>query len=321
LHRPDGDVTDGKLASEAVDDILCTVISTVGVHHDCGNSLACPAWPCCHRVEGLRWKNEIEKLSKLIAEIQMEENADMEVGDGWNADDISEMIRNLELIDYKEPDSKVYENALMETDAEIVDRMLVMKLSDEVGSVVANDNPKLENVCVDIVNDVSPVQKIISKFEEMNTEDDKNEVPETKLGTDGWKSSNAVRKLISKFEENDVEMIENIPVGKSQKKKVWGKLQNGLFGWKSQPKHTNKSSSMKPTKSGKVVKRNSASNATNLMSKWLLTAGGGVEGGVRGESEKNFTQISAKNIQTFTNKEGFGPSGIQAEVIHPGGGN
>ena len=197
-------------------------------------------------------------------------------------------------------------------------RMLVMKLCDEVGSVVANGNPKLDNVSVDIVDDVSPVQKMISKFEEMNTED---AVPETNSKTDGWKSSNAVRKLISKFEKNDVGMNENIPVGKLQNKKVWGNLKNGLFRWKSQPKHTNKSSSMKPTKSGKVVKKKSASNATNLMSKWLLTAGGGVEGGVRGESEKIFTHISAKNIQTFTNKEGFGPSGIQAEVIHPGGGN
>ena len=87
-----------------------------------------------------------------------------------------------------------------------------------------------------------------------------------------------MRELISKFEKKDV--IENIPVEKMQSKKIWGKQKNGLFGWKSQPKHTNKSSSMKPTKSGKVVKIKSANNTTNLLSKWLLT------GGVRGESEK-----------------------------------
>ena len=40
----EGVLMDEKMAaSETVDEILCTVISTVGVHHDCGDSLACPA--------------------------------------------------------------------------------------------------------------------------------------------------------------------------------------------------------------------------------------------------------------------------------------
>ena len=57
---------DGKLAaSETVEDRLCAVISTVGVQHNCGDSLVCPAWPCCHRVEAFRWKNEIDNLSKF----------------------------------------------------------------------------------------------------------------------------------------------------------------------------------------------------------------------------------------------------------------
>ena len=73
----------------------------------------------------------------------MEEEADMVLGEGWNEDDITELIRNLDLkTECRVPEIKVYENALMEdmkllnidsmkdltmeNDAEIVDRMFVM---------------------------------------------------------------------------------------------------------------------------------------------------------------------------------------------------
>ena len=73
----------------------------------------------------------------------MEEDVEMELGEGWNEDDITELIRNLDLkTECRVTEIKVYENALMEdmkllnidsmqdvdmeNDAEIVDRMFVM---------------------------------------------------------------------------------------------------------------------------------------------------------------------------------------------------
>ena len=64
----------------------------------------------------------------------------------------------------------------------------------------------------------------------MNTEDEVNDIPETKSETDSWKPNNAVRKLFTKFDNNDVKMNENIPIGKLQNEKVLCKHNNGLFG-------------------------------------------------------------------------------------------
>ena len=64
----------------------------------------------------------------------------------------------------------------------------------------------------------------------MNTEDEVNDIPETKSETDSWKPNNAVRKLFTKFENNDVKMNENIPIGKLQNENVLCKHNNGLFG-------------------------------------------------------------------------------------------
>ena len=73
-RRRAGARKEGKLVA---DNILSDIMAVVDIHSS-GDSVACPAWLCCSRVELEQLHREVEEFTELINNLKVEEKNDIQ---------------------------------------------------------------------------------------------------------------------------------------------------------------------------------------------------------------------------------------------------
>ena len=75
----DKEIHSRRMAEQATENIITTILESVSSQHDCGYSTACPAWYCEMICERNELDIEIEKLSEQIKQLELEKQSMEEI--------------------------------------------------------------------------------------------------------------------------------------------------------------------------------------------------------------------------------------------------
>ena len=302
-------------------DVLEGILQQVEVEHDCGVSVACPAWLCCMLVKKRKLETELLVITEMMRTITCEDMGNKGTLDrGVPMDNGVATEHCLNHLVHKVTDLSIDTCTATYAYDEVCQAQEVQTRADIPTIVVDTDVQCGEQCQAQPKIETSPVKYLIDQFEH----------PE--LGLVGNKPStdylqyniqtipnrlSPVKDLVAKFEDanglsSGAEIISCEAKAKPmvEKRKIWTKLKSGLFGWRK-----SKLPSLGNTTSAKFIPSTSkpnhsvktSANRANILyfqANQPLTADGGKGGG---GSEIVLPKITQQNFY-LTNNRNVGKS-------------
>ena len=248
-------------------DVLEGILQQVEVEHDCGVSVACPAWLCCMLVKKVKLETELLTITELMRTITCEDMA------------------NKRTLDRGVPMDKGVAADGMELDTctttyaynEVCQAQEEQTMADVPTIVVDTDMQCGEQCQAQQKIETSPVKYLIAQFEYpeqglVGTKPSSNYLQQNIQTIPNQLSP--VKDLVAKLEgangvSSGTEILSSEAKAKPMvgKRKVWKRLKSGLFGWQTSklPSLGNPTSvkfSPSTSKSNHLVK--TSANAANI---------------------------------------------------------